>query len=175
MIDMNPNNLPEQENEVTINGEEVNPIEFERKENIALGVLGAFLFSLIGALVYFGIYQLGFIAGIAGVVAILLSNLGYGLFSGVKDTMRGIIFAIIFSIIAIIIGEYLCLSVAFYSVWGEAGVSFIDCILYTPQLVFSNSELLIEVIKELGIGLVLCVVASGSLVSRKIKQAKNNK
>lgn len=42
----------------------VNPAELpvKRRENIALGVLGALLFSAAGGLVHFGLLQLGYIA-----------------------------------------------------------------------------------------------------------------
>ena len=45
----------------------VNPAELpvKRRENIALGVLGALLFSAAGGLVHFGLLQLGYIAWIS--------------------------------------------------------------------------------------------------------------
>ena len=49
----------------------VNPAELpvKRRENIALGVLGALLFSAAGGLVHFGLLQLGYIAWISALVA----------------------------------------------------------------------------------------------------------
>ena len=49
--------------------------------NIIAGVVGAFLFSLIGGLAYFLIYQLGIIAGISGLIIFVLANFGYNLFA----------------------------------------------------------------------------------------------
>ena len=48
----------------------VNPAELpvKRRENIALGVLGALLFSAAGGLVHFGLLQLGYIAWISALV-----------------------------------------------------------------------------------------------------------
>ena len=49
--------------------------------NIIAGVVGAFLFSLLGGLVYFLIYQLDIIAGISGLIIFVLANFGYNLFA----------------------------------------------------------------------------------------------
>ena len=54
----------------------VNPAELpvKRRENIALGVLGALLFSAAGGLVHFGLLQLGYIAWISALVGWLTSS-----------------------------------------------------------------------------------------------------
>lgn len=61
----------------------VNPAELpvKRRENIALGVLGALLFSAAGGLVHFGLLQLGYIAWISALVGMAAGYFGYGLFS----------------------------------------------------------------------------------------------
>ena len=66
----------------------VNPAELpvKRRENIALGVLGALLFSAAGGLVHFGLLQLGYIAWISALVGMAAGYFGYGLFSGRKNT-----------------------------------------------------------------------------------------
>lgn len=60
----------------------VNPAELpvKRRENIALGVLGALLFSAAGGLVHFGLLQLGYIAWISALVGMAAGYFGYGLF-----------------------------------------------------------------------------------------------
>ena len=69
----------------------VNPAELpvKRRENIALGVLGALLFSAAGGLVHFGLLQLGYIAWISALVGMAAGYFGYGLFSGRKNTVHG--------------------------------------------------------------------------------------
>ena len=59
----------------------VNPAELpvKRRENIALGVLGALLFSAAGGLVHFGLLQLGYIAWISALVGMAAGYFGYGL------------------------------------------------------------------------------------------------
>lgn len=60
----------------------VNPAEIpvKRNENVALGVLGALLFSVAGGLAHFGLMQLGYIAAIGALAGMAASYFGYGLF-----------------------------------------------------------------------------------------------
>ncbi len=53
--------------------------------NILAGVVGAFLFSIIGGILYFIVYQAGFVAGICGLVMFVLANFGYKLFAQTKN------------------------------------------------------------------------------------------
>ena len=79
----------------------VNPAELpvKRRENIALGVLGALLFSAAGGLVHFGLLQLGYIAWISALVGMAAGYFGYGLFSGRKNTVHGAILAVVFRLL----------------------------------------------------------------------------
>ena len=83
----------------------VNPAELpvKRRENIALGVLGALLFSAAGGLVHFGLLQLGYIAWISALVGMAAGYFGYGLFSGRKNTVHGAILAVVFTMLMIVI------------------------------------------------------------------------
>ena len=65
---------------------------FTKKKSVIHGTLGAFLFAVPGALLYCFIYQIGFIAGIAGVAIYYLAYHGYMKFSksageSVKDKL----------------------------------------------------------------------------------------
>lgn len=82
----------------------VNPAELpvKRRENIALGVLGALLFSAAGGLVHFGLLQLGYIAWISALVGMAAGYFGYGLFSGRKNTVHGAILAVVFTMLMIV-------------------------------------------------------------------------
>ena len=42
-------------------------------ENVIAGIVGAFLFSLVGGVMWFVIYNLGFIAGISGLVGAVVA------------------------------------------------------------------------------------------------------
>ena len=66
--------------------EHYNPAEItnEKKERVALGLLGALLFSLAGAALYLILRKVGYIASITGLTTAYISFFGYGLFSGNK-------------------------------------------------------------------------------------------
>ena len=64
------------------------PAELEPKENVALGIVGELLFSLAGALCYFLLSRVGYIATISALVGAYCACFGYGLFAhkkGFKD------------------------------------------------------------------------------------------
>ena len=54
------------------------PAELETKENVFLGVIGALLFSLAGALVYFILNRVGYIASLSALVGAYCACFGYG-------------------------------------------------------------------------------------------------
>ena len=135
------------------------PLE-AKHENVIAGIVGAFLFALIGGALYFIIYQFGYIAGICGLVTVVLATFGYQLFSGVKSSMKGIIIAIIASILAIVLAEYLGISYAIYDEFKALyDVSFFDAVRVTPDFL-AESELMIAFLKDLAIAFVLGAVAS---------------
>ncbi len=109
-----------------------NPVESfaMRKERIGLGIIGAFLFSLAGAVLYVALYQFGFIAGLSGLVAVTASYFGYGLFSGKKVSKMGLICSIVFAVLSMLIAEYICLVIDAYDILKEG---FSDT-PYTPTL-----------------------------------------
>lgn len=74
-----------------------NPIAQER-ERVFPGILGAFLFSLAGAVVYLILHRVGYIAGITGLATAYLSFFGYGLLSGNKESKKGMIVAAVFAL-----------------------------------------------------------------------------
>lgn len=54
-------------------------LEEKPKENILLGIVGALLFSLAGTVTYFVLYQLGYLAALSGIVAVICAMYGYKL------------------------------------------------------------------------------------------------
>ncbi len=103
--------------------------------NILAGVVGAFLFSIIGGVLYFIVYQFGFIAGICGLVMFILANFGYSLFAGTKNrnSVPGLVSAIACTIIMLFLAEYLCLSYEIFIAYKAEEITFFDAVLATPQ------------------------------------------
>lgn len=91
-----------------------NPAEIEPKENVFLGVVGALLFSLAGALVYFLLSRVGYIASLSASVGALCACFGYGLFSRKKGTKAGVIAAAVTTVITMALAVVFCLAFDFY-------------------------------------------------------------
>ncbi|MBR3381837.1 MAG: hypothetical protein IKG85_02210 [Clostridia bacterium] len=144
-------------------------------ENVAAGIAGAFLFGLIGAAVYFGIYQLGYIAGICGFIIFFLANFGYGLFCGKKDSVSAarIVTCIVITIVMIFLAEYVSVAFDIYRAFKEEGetMSFVDVLRALPNA-FTDKEFVIEFMKELGIALAMAALAIAANVAKMIKDRK---
>lgn len=136
-------------------------------ENVIAGAVGAFLFALIGGVLYFIVYQFGFIAGICGLITVVLSMFGYQLFSGNKTSLKGTVIAIIMSILSIVLAEYLGLSYAIYDAYKEnLSITFFDAVQITPDFL-SEPEVMTAFLKDLGIAFVLGAIASAGRIRRR--------
>jgi hypothetical protein len=144
--------------------------------NVLAGIVGAFLFSLLGGLLYFGIYQLGIIAGVSGLVIFVLANFGYGLFSGTKNqvTLGGLISAIVTTIVMIYVAQYFCISFEIFSVFKEEyGITLAEAIKATPDFL-AESEIRDAFIGDLVFAYVFGFIASiGTIV--KLAKARKSK
>ncbi|MCI8281775.1 MAG: hypothetical protein HFI76_08780 [Lachnospiraceae bacterium] len=136
-------------------------------ENVIAGAVGAFLFALIGGILYFIVYQFGFIAGICGLITVILSMFGYQLFSGNKSSLKGTVIAIIMSILSIVLAEYLSLSYVIYDLYKtDLSITFFDAVQMTPDFL-AESEVMIAFLKDLGIAFVLGAIASAGRIRRR--------
>ncbi len=142
--------------------------------NIVAGIVGAFLFSLIGGLLYFLVYQMGFIASICGLVIFVLANFGYGLFSKVKDSTVGIVISVMVTLVMIFIAEYFSLSYEIYDFFrDEFEITFMDAVRATPDIL-SEPEIMTEVVKDLVFAYALSAVAVASNIVAKKKAQKQS-
>ena len=143
--------------------------------NIIAGAVGAFLFSIIGGLLYFLIYQAGIIAGVCGLVIFVLANFGYNLFakSG-KNSVAGLIVSIIMLILMTFIAEYVCVSFEIYQAFKEEGVTFFECVRATPDFL-EAPEIKSAFIKDFAFALIFGLAASVGSIANIIKARKNSK
>lgn len=136
-------------------------------ENVIAGFVGAFLFALIGGALYFIVYRFGYIAGICGLVTVVLAMFGYGLFSGNKASVKGKVIAIIISILVIVLAEYLSLSYEIYDAYkADIPLTFFDAVQMTPDFL-TDSDVMMAFLKDLGVALVLGAVASFGSIRKK--------
>ena len=148
-------------------------------ENVVAGIVGAFLFSLVGGILWFLIYQLGFIAGISGVIGAVCAIKGYTLFAK-KESIKGIIISVIIALLVIVIAWYFCLAYDVYDQhkhWYEEGeIDYMFTYFESVQIshyYLSEPEIGPYYFGDLAIGLIFCIIGGASYVFTKIKNTKN--
>lgn len=155
------------------------PIEPPVRENVLAGFVGAFLFALIGGALYFLIYQIGFIAGICGLITFVLANFGYGLLSGNRKgtSIPGLIAAIIMTLAIIFLAEYLCVAYELYRALVDElnyDVSFVNVLRAMPNFL-SEREILGAFIGDLVFAYLLGAFASIGTIARAVKERKQSR
>ena len=76
---------------------------------VPLGVLGAFLFALVGGVVYYVLWSLNIIAALSGIICVICAIKGYAVF-GKRESTKGIIISTVIAFLVIVIAWYFCLS-----------------------------------------------------------------
>ena len=140
--------------------------------NIIAGVVGAFLFSLIGGVLYFLIYQLGYIAGITGLIMFVLANFGYKLFAKCSDTIIGLISSIVMTVLMIYAAEYFCVSFEIYQAYkSELEITIFDAVRLTPVFL-AEAEINEAFIGDLIVAYLFSILASISNIIGLVKGRK---
>lgn len=137
--------------------------------NVLAGLVGAFLGSLVGVVLWLVVYKLGYIAGISGAVMVICAMMGYNKF-GKKLDLKGIIICVVLCIGMIYISERLSVSMELYQEFSEYGydVSFFDC--YKSMYdVLDAADTMSSFWGELAVGYLLFVVASVSYIINSIR------
>ena len=149
-----------------------------QNENMIAGLVGAFLFSLAGAAVYFLLYMIGYIASISGLIGVVCAIKGYAIFAK-KESTKGIIIASVIALLVIVLAWYFSISYDIYDEYKSAfangevdfTVSFIEAVRVTPDFL-DVPEVASACFKDLGLSLLFCVIGSGGYIFNKIKNAK---
>lgn len=137
--------------------------------NVLAGLVGAFLGSLVGVVLWLVVYKLGYIAGISGAVMVICAMMGYNKF-GKKLDLKGIIICVVLCIGMIYISERLSVSMELYQEFSDYGydVSFFDC--YKSMYdVLDAADTMSSFWGELAVGYLLFVVASVSYIINSIR------
>lgn len=153
------------------------PFMMQEPENVPMGILGALLFSLVGGVLYFIVYQLGYIAGIAGFVAVICAVKGYKLL-GKRESVKGVIISVIVSVVVILLAATYSVSFSLLeslkSFYPSQTVTVLNSPIYLLRAMKDSGDITRIIVSELAIALLLCIVAAGSSVTRAIKSAKAN-
>lgn len=140
--------------------------------NVVAGIVGAFLFALLGGLLYFVIYQVGIIAGICGLAIFVLANFGYTLFAkSNKNSMVGLVVSVVMMIVMIFVAEYTCLSYEIFKAFKAYDITFFDAVQATPQFM-KEPEVIGSVLKDLGFAYLFGIIASISNIKNMAKANK---
>ena len=83
------------------------------KENVIAGIVGAFLFSLAGGVLWFVLYLFGFVAGISGLIGAVCAVKGYSIFAK-KESIKGVVISVVIALLVMVLAWYLCIG---YDVW----------------------------------------------------------
>ena len=158
----------------------MNNVNNTSNENVIAGIGGAFLFSLAGGAVWFGLYMAGFIAALSGIVGVICAFKGYSIFSK-KESMKGLVISTVMALIVIIAAWYLCLSYDVYQAyqeWFEIGeIDFTLTYSESVQIAYMFLEdpaVATGYLTDLGLGLVFCIIGAGSYVVNMAKKIKAN-
>ena len=140
--------------------------------NVIAGIVGAFLFALIGGLLYFVIYQIGVIAGICGLAIFVLANFGYNLFAkGNKNTIVSLVVSIVMMIVMIFLAEYVSLSFEIFQTFKDEGITIFDAIRATPEFL-AEPEIGNAVAGDLAFAYIFGFIASISNIVNIVKARK---
>ena len=156
------------------------------KENTLAGIVGAFLFSLVGGILWFVLYQIGYLAAISGLIGVICAVKGYTFFAKVKhESVKCIVISIITTVIVLAISWYFCVAYDIYLAyqeWYAAGevdftYTFFESVRVVPFF-FAEREILIAYLKDLGLGLLfagLGVIYYLSIREKRLKKQASAK
>ena len=151
------------------------------KENVLAGSVGAFLFSLAGAVIYFLLNMIGYVASISGLVGAVCAVKGYALFSK-KESKKGIIIAAIVSLLVMVFAWYLCVGYDIYDAYkmgfemGEVDftLTFLEAVRAIPVFL-DDPEIAGTCYRNLALGMFFCLLGCASFVINKFRNANQKK
>ena len=152
----------------------------EPRENVVAGIVGAFLFSLVGGILWFVLYLFGWISALSGIVGVICAIKGYSIFSK-KESTKGIIIASIIAILVLALACYLCLSYEIFTVYKELYetgeldfyFTFSEAVMVTPEFL-KEPEIASSYYRDLAIGLLFGILGAASHIISKVKKIKTN-
>jgi len=150
------------------------------KENILAGTVGAFLFSLVGGILWFVLYQIGYLAAISGLIGIICAVKGYTFFAKTKNESKlCLIISTAIAVAVLAISWYFCVGYDIYITYQElfeAGevdftLTFFESVRVIPYF-FEDSEILTAYLADLGLGLFFAAVGIISYLASREKKKK---
>ncbi len=152
--------------QVQVNLQQAQAAIKQKKANIPGGILGAFLGSLVGVALWIALYQMGYIAGIVGLVYTFLAMKGYQKFGGKLDK-TGLILSLVIAAVMLFVGEMAALLVTIASSFPVDFGQAMQLLGYLLQ----DGEIQSTVIGELAMGYFFAALASVSTIISVYREA----
>ena len=150
----------------------------EIKENVLAGTVGAFLFALAGGLLWYVLWQMGFLASLSGLVGVICAVKGYTIFAKTKNEgVKCYVISAIMAVLVLAIAWYLCIGSDIYNAyqdWYEVGevdftLTFFESVQAVP-LFLTEPSILIPYVKDLLLGILFAGLGIFSYFSTRKKQ-----
>ncbi|MFQ8922600.1 MAG: hypothetical protein ACLR60_11950 [Clostridium paraputrificum] len=126
---------------------------------ILFGVIGAFLGSLVGVILWILLYNFGYIASISGLVMVICAIKGYEKFGGEINKV-GMVIILIMTIIMVYIATHLSYGVEIYSTFKIDGVTIFDGVKSVGMFLDEIPEVKSSFIKDLLMGYLFTLVGT---------------
>ena len=152
----------------------------ETKENVLAGAVGAFLFSLVGGILWFVLYQIGFLAAVSGLVGVVCAVKGYTFFAKTKkESTKCLVISTVIAVLVLAVAWYVCVAYDIYLAyqeWFEAGevdftYTFFESIQVVPYF-FAEPEVLTAYLGDLLKGLLCAALGVISYLASHEKKKK---
>lgn len=140
--------------------------------NLPMGLLGAFLASLIGVAAWVLVFQLGYISGFVGLLLLFCALKGYEKLGGCMDR-KGAIAVAVLSLIMVFASLYLCYGIEIFKVYQEDGFNIFQCLGAVPAVIEDNG-LAGSFIRDLLIGWLFTGAAGAGMLINVIRGSKMN-
>ncbi len=130
-----------------------------RGERVGMGVLGAILFSLAGAVVYYVLWSVNIIAAISGIICVICALKGYEILAGAR-TKRGIFISVAVSAVMLVLAWYFCYCSDIHAYWESAFAAgetdyvptVWECLSYGYMDLPANPGYLVDLLLSLAMG-----------------------
>ena len=150
------------------------------RENVMAGIVGAFLFSLVGGIAWYLFDLVGVIASFSGLIGVVLAIKGYTLFAK-KESVKGIILSSVIAFLVLVLAWYLCFGKDIYDayqMWYQEGevdftLTFSESVRAVPYFL-TDPETGPAYVKDLAIGLIFALIGSVGTIMNAVKKLKNS-
>ena len=130
-------------------------------ENVGMGVLGALLLSLVGILIYIGIYQLGYIIFASGIIMFNFCLFGYNKFSKADANQnyskKGIVICGIITLVGMIFAEYIALGIEIFKAYKDYGTTLFESLAAVPSFL-TDGEVLGAALQDIAISFIVFII-----------------